>query len=116
MKDHLLGELGRDTAQSLRLLLEPKFTAQLGFRVASAGFGHADLAGRVGDKVGDDLNGVHFDLAAVGVVVGNQLLAGLVVLAGSDNDRVLESIDDDLRIDALRLTQIFDLSKKTLHH
>ena len=69
----------------------------------------ADLTSRVGDKVGDRLERKDLDVAGFFVELGDQLLGGLVVFPGGDQDGVLDGVHHDHRIDALHPAELFYL-------
>ena len=59
---------------------------------------------RVGDRFRDFLDGVEVNGTGLGIHVRYVVFVSAVVFAGRDQHGVLDSIQDDLRIDALFLT------------
>ena len=103
LKDDLLGQLRRNAPQNVGRLIGAQLAADLGRGIDALGIVQRDLGDGIFDLVGvfdDRPDRVGPDLAAFLVQFGAQILLGLVVLSGGDDDGIFHRADHDLRIDA----------------
>ncbi len=112
LKNDLLGELrcnaSKDAFGGFR---DKQFSACFRIRIELACLFNRYLQVRVFDLLGildDRLDCVGVDLAAILVEHGAQIFLRLVVLAGCDDNCVLDRADHDLRVDPLLAADPFD--------
>ena len=70
----------------------------------------------IGDVFDDFSNREHIDFTGFRIDAAAQFFVGLEVLARSDDDRVLDRMDHDLRIDAFLPADLVDRLKKQIRH
>jgi len=119
LKDHLLGQLRRDSTQNIGGLVRAQLAANLCRRIGPPSLVERNLRNRIFDClriVHDGANGVGPDLAALFVEFSPQILLRLVILAGGYNDGILHRAHDDLRIDTFLATESVDYVVQFTRH
>src|SRR5512143_3682225 len=105
LKNDLLGELSRNaTEDSLRNFRDQQFAAEFCVGIELASLIDRDLQVGIFNLLGslhDRFDRVGIDLAAVFVEHGPQVFLRLIVLAGGDDNGILDRADHNARIDAL---------------
>ena len=81
-----------------------------------ASFVQGNLADRVRDDIHDFPDGKNVDLAGFRIDAAPQILIRLEVFARSHNDRVLDRVDHNLRIDPFFPADLIDRLKKHVRH
>ena len=112
LEDHLLGGLRGDAARGRRCAWGTRSGSRprrrRPRRTSPCASASEISSGRVGHLVDDRLDREQLDLAVLGVELGLQLLAGLVVLARGGEHGLFHRGDDDVGLDALFLGQCLD--------
>ena len=101
LEDHLFRELRGNPPQPFGGLGISNRAPRLSVRITPPGLGQADFLGRVGHQVRDGLDGEKLNPPVVGVELRHKVFRRLVILAGRDNDCILDGIDHNRRVDAL---------------
>jgi hypothetical protein len=111
LEDDLLGQLRGDAAQRRGIAVKPDLAAHFHARRQSVGLGERDLVQRVLDRlfVGHDrFVDVGQNLAGLLVQLATHILLGLVKLARSQSDGLLDGAHNDAGVNTLFLTQKLD--------
>ncbi len=108
LKDHLLGSLGRDATQGIGILLNADFGADFRGWIDAAGLGESHFMSGIGDGFGNLLYHIKRNGAGLGVHIGDVIFIAAVMFTGGDQHRILNGIEDDLRVDALFFAQYLD--------
>ena len=116
LKDDLLGQLCRNTAQAHRGLQEFDFFFHLRVRLYPARFVQGDFPHGIGDFFDDFAERIDVDFTRVRIDAAAEFFVGFEVFAGSDNDRVFDRVDHDLRVDSLLPADLVDCLKKQIRH
>ena len=116
LEDDLLGRLRGDAAQAHRGFQEFDFLVHLGIGLGFASFIEGDFTHGIGDFLDDLADREHVDFTSLRIDSSAELFVGLEVFAGCDDDRVLNRVDHDLRIDAFFPADLVDRLKKQIRH
>jgi hypothetical protein len=108
LEDHLFRGLSRNASQGIGVLGDFHFRADFGFGVDAFRLEQRHFVNRIFHRFDYFLYGVEFDCPGLRIHVRDVIFIRAVMFAGSNQHRILDRVQHDLRIDAFFLAQDFD--------
>src|SRR5437667_10910256 len=116
LKDDLFRHLGRYASKTDSQFLEFDFFLYLSLGLYRTSFLERDFADGIRDGIDDFANGIDIDFAGLRIDAASQFFIRFEILARGYNDRVLDRVNHDLRIDSLFSADLIDRLKKNVRH